>query len=125
MIHIEGETHLLDVEGLGPLDIGDRQDHQLQLPIHRVLPGSSCWCSPHIRGRSAFHTATGTLPRWFLTICASRTAASVSPTSTGRSPSTSTGSASRWPRATTSTTPPSPVSPLPWRWAPPSPPGPR
>ena len=34
VVDVQVEAHLLDVEGLGPVDIRDGQQHQFQFPIH-------------------------------------------------------------------------------------------
>jgi hypothetical protein len=35
---VDGEAHLLAVETLGPLHVGDGNDHQLELPVHAHPP---------------------------------------------------------------------------------------
>ena len=35
------EAHLLDVEGLGAVDVGDRDGDELELQIHGALPSAA------------------------------------------------------------------------------------
>ena len=38
-VHVGHEAELLDVEGLGAVDVGDRDRHELELHVHGTLPG--------------------------------------------------------------------------------------